>query len=79
SFNRSKFNNPIMSDNDGYDLFLWFRFVDRGELFHNAIAIKMALEDYFDIQKVISSYTSRGKYDLSGFDDGIETPTGLDV
>ncbi|MDE4938409.1 peroxidase, partial [Francisella tularensis subsp. holarctica] len=56
SFKRTKFNTPRMSDNDGYDLVLWLRDDDRGEFFHKAIAIKKALEDYFDIEKVISSY-----------------------
>lgn len=59
--------NPRMCDDDGYDLVLWLRNDDRGELFHKAIAIKKALGNYFDIGKVISSYTYRGKYDLSGF------------
>ncbi|ALB02256.1 peroxidase [Francisella persica ATCC VR-331] len=79
NFKRIKFNNPRMCDNDGYDLVLWLRDDDRGELFHKAIAIKKALGDYFDIGKVISSYTYRGRYDLSGFEDGIENPKGVEV
>ena len=75
-YQRTKFNSEIMSDNGGYDLILWLRNDDRGELFHNAIDIRKALGDYFDFEKVISSYTYHGKYDLSGFEDGIENPKG---
>ncbi|GAB4223877.1 MAG: Dyp-type peroxidase [Francisella sp.] len=78
-FKRAKFNSPHMPDDDGYDLVLWVRNNDRGEIFHLAIDIKKALEDYFSLNKVISSYTYRGKYDLSGFEDGIENPQGQDV
>lgn len=75
-YQRTKFNNERMSDIDGYDLILWVRNDDRGESFHQAIDIRKALKDYFDLEKVISSYTYRGKFDLSGFEDGIENPKG---
>ncbi|MED7819905.1 MULTISPECIES: Dyp-type peroxidase [unclassified Francisella] len=75
-FQRALFNSERMSDSDGYDLVLWLRGDDKGELFHNAINIKKALGDYFNFQKAISSYTYHGKYDLSGFEDGIENPKG---
>lgn len=38
------FNNQRMCDDVGYDLVLWLRNDDRGELFHKAIAIKKLLE-----------------------------------
>ena len=79
NFKRIKFNNLRMCDDDGYDLVLWLRNDDRGELFHKAIVIKKAFGDYFDIGKVISSYTYRDKYDLSGFEDSIENPKGAEV
>lgn len=79
TYQRTKFNNEKMSDNDGYDLILWLRDNDRGELFNNAIAIKKALKDYFELEKVVSSYTYRDKYDLSGFEDGIENPKDQEV
>jgi putative iron-dependent peroxidase len=75
-YQRARFNSDKMSDDDGYDLVLWLRNDDRGELFHSAIDIRKALSDYFDFEKVISSYTYHGKYDLSGFEDGIENPKG---
>lgn len=79
NFQRAKFNNERMSDNDGYDLVLWLRNDDRGELFHQAIDINKALKDFFDFEKMISSYTYRDKFDLSGFEDGIENPKGEEV
>ncbi len=47
NFKRIKFNNPRMCDDDGYDLVLWLRNDDRGELFHKVLAIKKALGDYY--------------------------------
>ena len=38
NFKRIKFNNPRMCDDGGYDLVLWLRDDDRGELFHKAIS-----------------------------------------
>lgn len=77
-FERAKFNNERISDNDGYDLVLWLRDDDNGEIFHNAISIKKALEDYFELKKSIRAFTYRKKYDLSGFEDGVENPQGKD-
>ncbi|MBK2094252.1 Dyp-type peroxidase [Francisella philomiragia] len=79
NFKRAKFNNERMSDNDGYDLVLWLRGDDRGELFHDALNIRKALQDFFTVEKIVSSYTYHGKYDLSGFEDGIENPKGEEV
>ncbi|AIT09456.1 peroxidase [Candidatus Francisella endociliophora] len=78
-YQRTKFDNERMSDADGYDLVLWLKNDDNGELFHSAIAIRKALEDYFDLQKTIRAFTYRKKYDLSGFEDGIENPKGDEV
>ncbi|KFJ42192.1 Dyp-type peroxidase [Francisella philomiragia] len=79
NFKRAKFNNERMPDNDGYDLVLWLRGDDRGELFHNALNIRKALQDFFTVEKIVSSYTYHGKYDLSGFEDGIENPKGEEI
>lgn len=79
NFKRAKFNSERMPDNDGYDLVLWLRGDDRGELFHNALNIRKALQDFFTVEKIVSSYTYHGKYDLSGFEDGIENPKGEEI
>ncbi|AJC48250.1 Dyp-type peroxidase [Allofrancisella guangzhouensis] len=78
-FQKAMFDSDKMSDHSGHDLVLWVRADDRGELFHHAIAIRKALKDFFKLKKVVSSYTYRGKYDLSGFEDGIENPKGSEV
>lgn len=79
NFKRIKFNNQVICDDDSYDLVLWLRNYDRVELFHKLIAMKKALGGYFNIGKVISSYTYRGKYDLSGLEDGIENHKSAEV
>ena len=74
NYQRAKFNNERMLDNYGYDLVLWLRGEDKGEIFHQAINIRKALQDFFEFKKCISSFTYRKKYDLAGFEDGIENP-----
>ena len=78
-FQREHFASDRMPDNDGYDLVLWLRGDDRGELFHHAYSIDKALEDFFEFKKMISSYTYHDKYDLSGFEDGIENAKGEEI
>lgn len=73
-FQRAKFESDRMSDNDGYDLVLWLRGEDKGEIFHQAINLRKALQDFFDFKKVVTSFTYHDKYDLAGFEDGIENP-----
>lgn len=74
NFQRAEFESDRMSDNDGYDLVLWLRGADKGEIFHQAINIRKALRDFFDFKKVVTSFTYREKFDLAGFEDGIENP-----
>ena len=74
NFQRTKFDSDKISNNDGYDLVLWLRGDDKGDIFHQAVNIRKALQDFFDLKKVIASFTYRGKYDLAGFEDGIENP-----
>jgi putative iron-dependent peroxidase len=74
NFQRAKFDSDRMSDADGYDLVLWLRGDDKGEIFHQAINIRKALQDFFEFKKVVTSFTYRKKYDLAGFEDGIENP-----
>ncbi len=73
-YQRTKFSSERMSDTDGYDLVLWLRGEDKGEIFHQAINIKKALKDFFEFKKCVTSFTYRKKYDLAGFEYGIENP-----
>ncbi|QLE79259.1 Dyp-type peroxidase [Francisella sp. Scap27] len=74
NFERTKFNSERMSDSDSYDLVLWLRGNDKGELFHQALNVRKALQDFFELKKCVTSFTYHDKYDLSGFEDGIENP-----
>ena len=76
NFQRATFDSDKISNNDGYDLVLWLRGEDKGEIFHHAINIRKALQDFFDFKKVVTSFTYHDKYDLAGFEDGIENPKG---
>jgi putative iron-dependent peroxidase len=78
-FQQGKFNSKLIPSNNSYDLVLWIKSDDNGEIFHQAISIKKALSDYFEFDRMVSSYTYKGKYDLSGFEDGIENAKGDDI
>ncbi len=78
-FQQGEFNSKLIPSNNVYDLVLWIKSEDSGEIFHQAIAVRKALGDYFDFDRLVSSYTYKGKYDLSGFEDGIENAKGDDI
>jgi len=74
NFQRARFESDKISNNDGYDLVLWLRGEDKGEIFHQAINLRKALQDFFELKKSVTSFTYHDKYDLAGFEDGIENP-----
>ena len=78
-FQQGEFNSELIPSNNVYDLVLWIKSDDKGEIFHQTISIKKALSDYFLFDRMVSSYTYKGKYDLSGFEDGIENAKGDDI
>ena len=78
-YHQHKFNSPLMSNDDGCDLAIWIKHEDKGEIFHKSQALKNALADSFTLQKTVSAYSYRQKFDLSGFEDGIENPAGAEV
>lgn len=52
NFERTKFNSERMSDSDSYDLVLWLRGNDKGELFHQALNVRKALQDFSSLKNV---------------------------
>ena len=78
-FTQGKFNSKLIPRHGSYDLVLWIKSDDQGEIFNQTLAIKKSLGDYFDFDRMVSSYTYKGKYDLSGFEDGIENAKGDDI
>ena len=50
NFQRAKFSSDKISNDDGYDLVLWLRGEDKGEIFHQAINIKKAFQRIFIVQ-----------------------------
>lgn len=78
-YHQHKFNSPLMSNDDGCDLAIWIKHEDKGEIFHKSQALKNALADSFTLQKTVSAYSYRQKFDLSGFEDGIENPKGNEI
>ena len=73
-YKRQSFQSELIPNNDGNDLVLWIKNDDNGEIFHQARAMKEYLKDFFEFKGSVSAYTYRKKFDLSGFEDGIENP-----
>ena len=71
-----KFNSPLMNDEVGCDLAIWLKNEDKGKLFHQATKLKKLLAASFTLEKTVSAYAYREKFDLSDFEDGIENPQG---
>ncbi|APC96498.1 Dyp-type peroxidase [Francisella frigiditurris] len=78
-YKKQKFNSNLMQDDSGYDLVLWIKEEDKGVIFHHAFNIRKALLEFFDFKKAVSAYSYHRKFDLSGFEDGIENPKGDEV
>src|SRR5262245_44436137 len=60
-------------------LWLWLRGEDRGELFHRGNALSDALALAFRLETVTDGFRYDSGRDLSGYEDGTETPTGHDA
>lgn len=73
-YQQNKFNSDLMSRDDGCDLAIWIKDEDKGKIFHKATMFKNLLGNAFALQQSVSAYTFRQKFDLSGFEDGIENP-----
>lgn len=74
-----QFNSALMSDEAGCDLAIWLKNEDKGKLFHQATKLKKLLATSFGLQKTVSAYAYREKFDLSDFEDGIENPQGDEI
>lgn len=79
SYKKGQFKSNLIDDCNGHDLVLWIKDEDRGVIFHQALAIKNALADFFELKKSVAGYSYRKKFDLSGFEDGIENPKGGEI
>lgn len=74
-----QFNSPLMNDEVGCDLAIWLKNEDKGKLFHHATKLKKLLATSFTLEKTVSAYAYREKFDLSDFEDGIENPQGEEI
>lgn len=57
-------------------LWLWLRGNDRGELLHRARRIDHCLVQAFQRQSVMDAFRYKTGFDLTGYEDGTENPTG---
>lgn len=73
-YRKKSFNCDLIKDNDGYDVVLLVRSDDQGEIFHHCLSIANAVKDMLTLEHVVNCFTYNNKYDLSGFEDGIENP-----
>jgi putative iron-dependent peroxidase len=71
-----QFNSALMNDDAGCDLAIWLKNEDKGKLFHQATKLNKLLATSFTLEKTVSAYAYREKFDLSDFEDGIENPQG---
>ncbi len=78
-YKRETFNSEFMSDSDGHDLVIWIKNDDRGNIFHQARDLREYLKDFFEFKQAVSSYSYQKKFDLSGFEDGIENPVDKEI
>jgi len=60
-------------------LWCWLRGDDRGELFHRSTQIQKLLSPGFILSNVIDSFQYDKNRDLSGYEDGTESPDGDDA
>ena len=60
-------------------LWCWVRGADRGDLLHKSRTIRNLLSDAFDIDHTTDAFRYDKFRDLSGYEDGIENPTGEDA
>lgn len=57
-------------------LWCWLRGDDRGELVHRARAIVQSVAPVLQLQHMIDGFRYKSGFDLSGYEDGTENPTG---
>ena len=57
-------------------LWCWLRGDDRGELVHRARAIVESVAPVLQLQHMIDGFRYKSGFDLSGYEDGTENPTG---
>ena len=57
-------------------LWCWLRGEDRGELVHRSRALAAAVSPVFAVEATIDAFLHAGGRDLTGYEDGTETPQG---
>ena len=71
--------NEIYIPASDFDLWIWLRGDDRGEIFHLSRTVVKAISSAFKLVLVDDGFKYLDGHDLSGFKDGTENPVGDDA